>query len=119
MFDSRFDDYNQPRGSPKGPFGHQGWSAKLESAVTLRGTLDRPGDKDQGYTVEIRIPWTSFDKARQAPPRPGDTWRINLYAMQNDGGVAWSPILGKGNFHRASRFGKVTWTAGESEGSAK
>jgi hypothetical protein len=31
--------------------------------------------------------------------------------MQDNGGVAWSPILGQGNFHRARRFGRVTWAA--------
>jgi hypothetical protein len=36
-------------------------------------------------------------------------WRINFYAMKDNGGVAWSPILGQGNFHKASRFGRVTW----------
>jgi hypothetical protein len=34
---------------------------------------------------------------------------MNFYAMKNNGGVAWSPILGQGNFHRASRFGVVHW----------
>jgi len=34
---------------------------------------------------------------------------VNFYAMKNNGGVAWSPILGQGNFHKASRFGKVTF----------
>jgi hypothetical protein len=34
---------------------------------------------------------------------------MNFYAMQNNGGVAWSPILGEGNFHKASRFGQVTF----------
>jgi hypothetical protein len=29
--------------------------------------------------------------------------------MKNNSGVAWSPILGQGNFHKASRFGRVTW----------
>jgi hypothetical protein len=29
--------------------------------------------------------------------------------MKNNGGVAWSPILGQGNFHRAARFGRITW----------
>ena len=43
------------------------------------------------------------------PPKPGDTWRMNFYAMKNNGGVAFSPILGQGNFHKASRFGRVTW----------
>jgi hypothetical protein len=34
---------------------------------------------------------------------------MNFYAMENNGGQAWSAILGQGNFHRATRFGKVTW----------
>jgi hypothetical protein len=29
--------------------------------------------------------------------------------MKQNAGVAWSPILGQRNFHKASRFGKVTW----------
>jgi hypothetical protein len=66
---------------------------------------------DQGYRVELRVPWASFAKAKQSPPATGDHWRMNLYAMQDNGGVAWSPILGQGNFHRARRFGRVTWGA--------
>jgi hypothetical protein len=61
--------------------------------------------------VEIAIPWKSFDKAAKAPPALGDSWRLNFYAMEDNGGEAWSPILGQGNFHRASRFGKITWVA--------
>jgi hypothetical protein len=34
---------------------------------------------------------------------------MNFYAMQENSGVAWSAILGQGNFHRASRFGRVLW----------
>lgn len=107
VFDSRFDDYNLPRGGPSGPFGHQDWSSKLVSAVRLGGSMDDDGDVDDGYRVELKIPWSSFEKAKRAPPAPDDTWRLNLYAMQDNGGVAWSPILGRGNFHRASRFGRV------------
>lgn len=109
VFDSQFDDYNQPRVLPAGPFGHQEWTAHLTSAVVVRGTLNNSNDRDQGYTVEAKIPWSAFDKAKIIPPRPGDQWRMNFYAMRNNGGVAWSPILGQGNFHKASRFGKVTW----------
>ncbi|MRG97376.1 hypothetical protein GF068_36435 [Polyangium spumosum] len=109
VFDSRFDDYGKPYGGPAGPFGHQAWSAGLESAVVLRGTIDDDKDKDEGYTVEAKIPWKSFLKAKASPPASGDVWRMNFYAMQNNGGVAWSPILGMGNFHRASRFGRVKW----------
>lgn len=107
VFDSQFDDYNSPKKDPDGPFGHQEWEAKLKSGIVVNGTLDKPGDKDEGYVVELAIPWKSFGKAKAAPPKVGDIWRINFYAMQNNGGVSWSPILGQGNFHKASRFGRV------------
>ncbi|HVY49786.1 MAG TPA: carbohydrate-binding family 9-like protein [Minicystis sp.] len=109
VFDSQFDDYNKPRGGPAGPFGHQDWSAKLTSAVKVHGTLDDDADVDQGYTVEAKIPWSSFSKAKRSPPADGDAWRMNFYAMKDNGGAAWSPILGQGNFHKASRFGRVHW----------
>jgi cellulose/xylan binding protein with CBM9 domain len=109
VFDSQFDDYNRPRQEPNGPFGHQEWSAKLESVVRLRGTLDNDKDKDEGYVVEARIPWASLDKAAELPPKPGSNWRLNLYAMQDNQGVAWSPILEQGNFHKAARFGRISW----------
>jgi hypothetical protein len=109
VFDTQYDDYNSPNGGGKGPFGHEEWSAQLESAVVVHGTLDDDTDVDRGYTVEAKIPWASFTKAKKAPPAPWSTWRMNFYAMKNNGGTAWSPILGQGNFHRATRFGRVRW----------
>jgi len=110
VFDSQFDAYNEPKVEPDGPFGHQDWSANLKSAVSLDGTLDKSGDEDRGYTVEAFVPWKSFSKAAKLPPEVGSSWRINFYAMKNNGGVAWSPIMGHGNFHKASRFGRVIWS---------
>lgn len=106
VFDSVFDGYNQPRVEPNGPFGHQEWSANLKSGVEVRGTLDDDRE-DEGYVVELAIPWASLSRAKRTPPQANDAWRMNFYAMQNNGGVAWSPILGQGNFHKASRFGRV------------
>lgn len=110
VFDSRFDDYNLPKGGPAGPFGHQDWSSQVERAVALRGTLDDASDRDDGYLVEARIPWASFAKAQRSPPQAGDTWKMNFYAMQDNGGVAWSPILGPLNFHGVRYFGDVTFS---------
>ncbi len=108
VFHTQYDDYNSPKTDPNGPFGHEDWDPKLKSAVVVKGDLDKPGT-DQGYTVEASIPWAAFDKAANHSPKSGDVWRMNFYAMKNNGGVAWSPILGQGNFHKASRFAKVTW----------
>ena len=110
VFHTQYDGYNTPKTDPNGPFGHEDWDPKLKSAVVVQGTVDKKDDKDQGYVVEAAIPWSAFGKAVNHPPKNGDTWRMNMYAMKSNGGVAWSPILGQGNFHKASRFAKVTWS---------
>ncbi len=110
IFDSEFDAYNEPKVEPNGPFGHQEWSANVKSGVTVDGTVDKSSDADKGYTVEVMIPWKSFGKAAKLPPELNSSWRMNFYAMKNNNGVAWSPILGQGNFHKAPRFGRIVWT---------
>ncbi|HQY63690.1 MAG TPA: carbohydrate-binding family 9-like protein [Polyangiaceae bacterium] len=111
IFRSRFAGYNAPRGGDYGPFGNEDWDPKLKSAVVVNGTIDKADDKDEGYVVEVAIPWKAYafglPEGTSPTPKSGDTWHFNFYAMQDNGGVAWSPILGQGNFHRASRFGKV------------
>ncbi|MGA2448218.1 MAG: carbohydrate-binding family 9-like protein [Polyangiaceae bacterium] len=106
VFKSQFDTLQQPSGGPNGPFGHEDWDPKLKSAVQI---LKGPDGKQTGYTVEAAIPWAGYVKAAHRPPTVGEVWRVNFYAMKNNGGVAWSPILGQGNFHKAARFAKVTW----------
>lgn len=108
VFDTRWDDYNQPiTGGPDEAskvFGHMDWASNLKQAVSI--------DKGKGYTIEIAIPWTSFKSAREGinvPPKPGDTWRVDFYSFR-DGqkqALAWSPIMGQGNFHKSARFGKI------------
>jgi hypothetical protein len=106
VFDSRFDEENLPRGGPDGPFGHQAWSVGEAVRVTVAGTIDDDTDADTGYTVELRIPFSRFTHGAE-PPTVGSSWRANFYAMKHNGGVAWSPILGLGNFHHAARFGRL------------
>jgi hypothetical protein len=106
VFKSQFDTLQQPSGGPNGPFGHEDWDPKLKSAVSIQKGAD---GKTTGYTVEAAIPWAGYSKAANHPPQPNDVWRLNFYAMKSNSGVSWSPILGQGNFHKATRFGKITW----------
>ncbi len=104
VWDTHFDDYNQPiTGGPDDDhkrFGHQEWQSGLSRAVKV--------DRSRGrYAVELALPWRSLPSA--APPKPGEVWRANFYSFR-DGqadALGWSPILGQGNFHRASRFGRL------------
>lgn len=103
-----FDDYNEPiTASPDGQrrFGHQEWSPTLRTGVQV--------DRDHGvYTLEVGLAWRDIPAARvPVPPREGAVWRMNVYSFregQRDA-LAWSPLLGEGNFHRAARFGRVTF----------
>jgi hypothetical protein len=108
IWDTQFDDYNRPvQPQPGGGmrFGHQEWESHAERAAVV----DRQAGR---YTLEVALPWSAFQPTRApAPPKPGDTWRMNLYSFrqgQRDA-LAWSPTLGRGNFHIASRFGKLVF----------
>jgi len=107
IFHSQFDDFRSPSTEPNGPYGHEDWDPKLQSKVVIHGTLDKSDDQDQGWDVEIAIPWTAFAKnSAKTPPAIGDVWRMNFYAMKAKNTVSWSPVMGQG-FHRAARFGRV------------
>jgi hypothetical protein len=111
-----------------------GWEITgLESAVFLDGTLNRPTDRDRGWTVELAIPWLSLAEAANVPtpPRPGDQWRVNMSRVQwplevRDGEYAkaldpetgetgednwvWSP-QGLVNMHYPEMWGFVQFSA--------
>jgi hypothetical protein len=58
----------------------------LKTAVHVSGTLNDPGDVDEGWSVEIAFPWEVLAQAagRPAPPALGDIWRVNFSRVQWD-----------------------------------
>jgi hypothetical protein len=56
----------------------------LKTAVKVHGTINRPGDIDTGWTVEIAMPWKALGEFahRPAPPADGDQWRINFSRVE-------------------------------------
>lgn len=62
-----------------------GWEIPgLKTAVSLRGTLNNPGDRDQGWTVEMAFPWSAFNRGPRAAvaPKPGESWRVNFSRVE-------------------------------------
>jgi hypothetical protein len=85
----------------------------MESAVRLEGTLNKWDDKDKGWTVEGRIPWTAF-KATGGRPKPGDKWRFALcrydYSTAFDHPELSSTApLTQPDFHRYEDYGVLTF----------
>jgi hypothetical protein len=67
--------------------GHalNGWDIRgLQVGAQVQGTLNRPGDVDHGWTVELALPWAALGEAANtpAPPRAGDQWRINFSRVE-------------------------------------
>jgi Carbohydrate family 9 binding domain-like len=56
----------------------------LQTGVKIDGTLNDPRDRDQGWTVEIAIPWEVLGQCanRPSPPEAGDIWRMNFSRVQ-------------------------------------
>jgi hypothetical protein len=62
-----------------------GWEIPgLKTAVSVRGTLNNPSDRDEGWTVEMAFPWKVLGEFahKPAPPRRGDEWRVNFSRVE-------------------------------------
>ncbi len=62
-----------------------GWEIPgLKTAVSLRGTLNDPRDRDQGWTVEMAFPWSAFNRGPRpaVAPKPGEAWRVNFSRVE-------------------------------------
>ena len=61
------------------------WDIKgLLSGVEIYGTLNKPGDKDSCWTVEVAFPWEAFNEIADVniPPKNNDQWRINFSRVE-------------------------------------
>ncbi|HZA52421.1 MAG TPA: sugar-binding protein [Myxococcaceae bacterium] len=111
--------YNELQVSPNNvvfdayfPARRQGMDLSFDSrattAVKVRGTVNNPSDRDEGWTVEMRIPYEPLAKVPRVPPVRGDRWRFNLYRLEHlqrktVEGHAFSPLF-VGDFHHLPRF---------------
>jgi hypothetical protein len=62
-----------------------GWDiAGLQVGVDIRGTLNKPGDKDDGWSVELALPWKILEETstHKRTPRDGEQWRINFSRVE-------------------------------------
>jgi len=72
--------------------------------------VNKPGDKDRGWTVEIRWPFTGLreltreEKTRpKFPPSDGDQWRINFSRVE------WDMKIVDGKYEKVANRDEHNW----------
>jgi len=67
-----------------GPAVNAWYIQGLKTAVFIDGTINQPGDKDRSWTLEVAMPWNVLKECAQkdAPPKPGDQWRVNFSRVE-------------------------------------
>jgi hypothetical protein len=110
----------------------------LQSAVKINGTLNNPKDTDEGWVMEIAIPWAAYKKSYSENNVPADSfWRVNFsrvnwqHTLKNDRyqrkknpdgkflpeyNWVWSP-MGVINMHEPEKWGYVYFSSKEGKDS--
>ena len=110
-----------------GPALNEWEIAGLRTGVHVRGTLNDPTDEDEGWSVEIALPWEALAEFTRmpCPPRDGDRWRVNFSRVEwrhtvidghyetvpdtREDNWVWSP-QGVVDMHRPERWGDVLFS---------
>jgi hypothetical protein len=116
-----------------GPAIHAWDVAGLRAAAAVRGTLNHPGDRDEGWSVELAMPWNVLREAAadHRAPKAGDRWRVNFSRVEwqvdaaggryvkrlapngkdplREDNWVWSP-QGAVNMHMPERWGYVQFS---------
>lgn len=50
----------------------------IKSAVQIDGTLNNSKDIDKGWMLEVAIPFSEIQTAKNIPPKEGDVWKFDL-----------------------------------------
>ncbi len=75
-------------GNNSGGYNDYGDISRLNISVGIRGTVNAGGDKDEGYLVEMAVPWTELG----VTPSPLSPVSLNLFVLEDDAGGSLTPV---------------------------
>ena len=84
----------------------------VEVKVVTRGTLDNRDDRDNGWSVEGRIPWSDFGHTGGSPAA-GDKWSFALcrydYTLEAEPELSTSAPLSTRSFHQVADYAPLSF----------
>jgi len=73
----------------------------MKHVQTVRGTLNKSDDADEGYTVEVAVPFSQLPGFTRGSPKPGDRLHVMLVRLDRTNGAfgayAFRPLQGWGH----------------------
>ncbi|BFZ07100.1 hypothetical protein BsWGS_10139 [Bradybaena similaris] len=83
------------------------WESEVMSEVFVKGTLNNPKRKDEYWTIEVAIPFTSLYQGSGATinrtaPENGETWRANFIRAE------W-PVKNEGKYYEKQTDASTDW----------
>ena len=78
-------------------------------AVKTVGTMNQPGDVDEGWSVEMAIPLKSLGFWGDSPVRNGDQWRINFSRVEWDRDIRDGQYLVRTDAATGKRLPEHNW----------
>ncbi|MCE9545565.1 MAG: carbohydrate-binding family 9-like protein [Planctomycetia bacterium] len=80
--------------------------AGTRSAVHVRGTINNPADKDEGWSVEIAFPLSelkAYAGSAPCPPHDGDYWRLGFSRVE------WQVAVKNGQYEKIPGTKEFNW----------
>jgi hypothetical protein len=86
----------------------------LKIATSLRGTLNERTDTDNGWSLEVALPWPNFEELSRRPPVAGAIWKANFNRWDgvepNRRMSIWSDPQNTNSWpHVPARFGELVF----------
>jgi len=90
------------------------WESGMVTAVSIRGTLNSWQDRDEGWSIEMAIPWKAFTDFFPVP-RAGDCWSFAAcrfdYTVYGNGPIrSATPQFTSLSFHRLNEFDQLIFS---------
>ncbi|MGH1346172.1 MAG: carbohydrate-binding family 9-like protein [Nannocystales bacterium] len=75
QFDARFERYRK---------GDEAWNGNFAAPVSVRGTVEVPEDRDEGWTTEFAVPWSDICRHTEVecPVAAGMSLRVNAFRLE-------------------------------------
>jgi hypothetical protein len=88
-----------------GPAVHSWEIPGLKVGVDVKGTINDPGDEDEGWSVEVAIPFDVLKECARGsvPPSHGSQWRVNFSRVE------WNVEIAEGQYKKVAGKREDNW----------